>query len=186
MKATMTIMPSDQATANRLMLALGGIVIHFGEFEVALQAAVAVVHHGADEREIGEGDDEKELPEDGLSKGVTYLRKSVKLDGMGPFASDIKRIVSTAYRLANKRNHIMHGYISEFVEETKTVVFHKFNADLRDGILGGSPLPITITELEELREDIAAMASDMLGLAARLTQTFFGESKLLTDFSGDP
>jgi hypothetical protein len=85
-EVAMTVMPSDPATANRLMHALGGIVIHFGEFEVALQAAIVAIHHGADERESGEGDREKQLPEDGLSKGTKYLRKSVKFDGMGPFA----------------------------------------------------------------------------------------------------
>jgi hypothetical protein len=182
----MTVMPSDPATANRLMLALGGIVIHFGEFEVALQAAIVAIHHGADECEIGEGDGEKQLPEDGLSRGAKYLRKSVKFDGMGPFAGDIKRIVLTAKRLAGKRNHIMHGYIFEFVEETKTVVFHKFNVDRSDGTFAGSPLILTIAELEGLRDEMAAMAADMLGLAARLTQAFFGEPKLITDFRSGP
>jgi hypothetical protein len=43
---------------------------------------------------------------------------------MAPFSGDIKRILPTVYRLAVKRNHIVHGFISEYVEKTKTVVFH--------------------------------------------------------------
>jgi hypothetical protein len=141
------------------------------------------IHHGADERESGEGDGEKQLPEDGLSKGTKYLRKSLKFDGMGPFACDISRLVRTAHRLAAKRNYIMHGFISEFVEDSETVLFHKFNVDRSDDTLAGSPLRVTITELEALRDEMAAMVADMAGLGHRLKQLFFsGESKLITNF----
>jgi hypothetical protein len=181
----MTVIPSDPATATRLMLALGGIIIQFGVFEVALQGAVGTIHHGVDERQHGDGDDEKQLPKDMLARNRDYLKKSVQFNGMGPFASDIRRIVSTAKRLAIKRNHIMHGYICEFVEETETVTFRKFNADQTDGIYVGSDLKLTLTDLEALRGEMAAMAQDMGNLGLRLVQTFFGDTRQLLDFSGD-
>jgi len=108
-----------------------------------------------------------------LARNRDYLKKSVQFNGMGPFASDIRRIVSTAKRLAIKRNHIMHGYICEFVEETETVTFRKFNADQTDGIYVGSDLKLTLTDLEALRGEMAAMAQDMGNLGLRLVQTFF-------------
>jgi hypothetical protein len=42
---------------------------------------------------------------------------------------------------------------------------------------------LTIAELEALRDEIAALVADMANLASRITQVFFGESKLITDFS---
>jgi hypothetical protein len=177
-------MPSDPTKAKRLMLALGGIILQFGEFEVALQGAVGTIHHGVDDRESGEGDDEKQLPKDVLTQNRDYLKKSAKFNGMGPFAPDIRRIVNTNKRLANKRNHIMHGYICEFIEETETVTFRKFNVDQTDDIYVGSDLKITLTDLEALRDEMATTAQDMADLGLRLVQTFLGGTKQLLDFSG--
>jgi hypothetical protein len=117
-------------------------------FEVSLQGAVGTIHHGVDVRDHGDGDDEKQLPKDMLAMNRHYLKKSVKFDGMGAFASDIHRVVSTAKNLADKRNHIMHGYICEFVEETETITFRKFNANQTDGVYVASDLKLTLTDLE--------------------------------------
>lgn len=91
------------------------------------------------------------------------------------FADDIKRLVATAKRLSRKRNHIMHGYIYKFVEETQTVLFRKFNVDSSDDTYHGTPLAMTIAEVESLRDETGTMAAEMTDLELRLTQAFFGE-----------
>jgi hypothetical protein len=173
----MTVMPRDPATANRLMLTLGAIVIRFGEFEVARQGAIVTIHHGADERLSGKGDGKKRLPADIFAEGSKYMRESVRFDGMSPFAIDIERIMDTADRLAKQRNHIVHGFIAEFVDETRLVLFRKFNVDRSDDTYLGSPLEMTLADLEMLRDDATAMAAEMTDLAARLLRAFFGDTE---------
>ena len=174
-EAAMTVMPSDQGTANRLMLALGGIVIHFGEFEVARQGAILAVY---EQRLSGERSTKMRLPSDNFSQGTNYMRSSVTFDGMGLFAVDISRIMDTADRLAEKRNYIVHGYIAQFDEETQTALFRKFNVDRDDGTTYvSSPLEMTITELEALRDEAAPMAAEMADLADRLVDAFLGDTE---------
>lgn len=173
----MTVMPRDPATANRLMLALGAIVIRFGEFEVARQGAIVTIHHGADERLSGKGGGNKRLPPDIFAEGSKYMRESVRFDGMGPFAADIERIMDTADRLAKQRNHIVHGFMAQFVEETRLVLFRKFNVSRSDDTYLGSPLEITLADLETLRDDATAMAAEMTDLAARLLRAFFSDTE---------
>lgn len=175
-------LPNDPAAANRLVAAIGQLIIMFGTFETARQSAIVAIHHGADRRESGSGSGKKKLPPDIFSEGSDYMRKSVQFEGMGHFASDIARIMVTADRLADKRNHIVHGFYTQFSEESQTAVFLKFKVDKSDDVYDGKYLHLTIDELEKLRDEAAAMATDMTDLAVRITNRFCGESKLILDF----
>jgi hypothetical protein len=180
----MTAMPRDTDIANRLMLALGAIIIRFGEFELEIRNAIIAIHHGADRRENGEGPDEKLLPSDVFTQGTKYLRSSVKFDGMKPFAADIERVADTAERLAKKRNYIVHGFVKEFVEATQTVIFRKFNVDRKGGIYVGTDLPIALAELEKLRDEATVMTEEMSSLAGQLQHAFIDDdrSERILDF----
>jgi hypothetical protein len=168
----MTAMPRDPEVANRLKLALGGVVISFGEFEVEIRNAIIAIHHGADRRDNGEGPDQKLLPADVFNKGIKYLRRSANFDGMGPYATDTKQIAATATRLARKRNYIVHGFVKEYIEATQTVVFRKFNVDQKAGIYVGTDLPISLDELEVLGDEATAMTVEMSRLAYQLQRAF--------------
>jgi hypothetical protein len=182
----MAIMPSDPATAQRLKLVLGDLVIHFGEFEVARQGAIIVIFHAVDERLSGKGIDKKRLLPDIFSEHSRYMRESVHFDGMGPFAGDIERIMDTADRLAAQRNHIVHGFIAGFEEATQMVLFRKFNVDKSKDLYRGTPLAMTIDELEAFRDEATTMSSEMTQLAARLMQDLFGDTESpVLDFGSD-
>src|SRR5688500_3903782 len=118
-------LPNDPAAANRLVAAIGQLILMFGTFETARQSAIVAIHHGADRRESGSGRDQKKLPPDIFSQGSDYMRNSVHFEGMARFGSDIARIMDTADRLADKRNHIVHGFYMQFSEESQTAVFLK-------------------------------------------------------------
>jgi hypothetical protein len=184
----MHALPIDPAKANRLMLALGGIVLQFGLFEVFLQSAIVVIHHGVDRRESGKGSGNKSLPRDMLSEGIRFMRDSVGFEGMGHFADDIRRVMDVAGRLASRRNHIVHGHFSEFIEDTETAVFLKFKVDRSDDIYSGSHLEITLAELEMLRDEATDLKNEMMKLATGLTEVIFdSDTKLILDFSeSDP
>jgi hypothetical protein len=176
-------LPNDPAAANRLIAAIGQLIIMFGTFETARQSAIVAIHHGTDRRESGKGSGKKRLPPDIFSEGSDYMRKSIQFEGMAPFAGDISRIMDTADRLADKRNHIVHGFYERFSEEDQTAVFLKFKVGKIADIYNGTRLHMTVAELEALRDEAAAMATDITNLAIRLTQQFFGEPKHILDFS---
>jgi hypothetical protein len=175
-------LPNDPAAANRLVVAIGQLILMFGTFETARQSAIVAIHHGADRRESGRGTGSKRLPPDVFSHGSDYMRKSVQFEGMGIFASDIERIMDTADRLAEKRNRIVHGFYMQFDEDSQTAVFQKFNVDKSDDIYAGKSLRLTIDELETLRDEAQALTIDMTNLALRITQLLFGEPELILDF----
>ena len=71
---------------------------------------------------------------------------------------------------------VFDGRIAQFVEETRLVLFRKFNVDRSDDTYLGSPLEITLADLETLRDDATTMAAEMTDLAARLLRAFLGDT----------
>jgi hypothetical protein len=165
----MTVMPSDPNIANRLMLALGGIIIRFADFETDMQGAIRAIH----ERRLELGQhDVAELPRDQFGKCIKYLRDNVKLAGMEPFVADIERITAEVAEIAVVRNFIAHGTLWHFDEATQTVHFRKYRLNDDEP----SHCEITLAELETVRDETAEMAREMFDLAERLQQAFMPDT----------
>ena len=56
------------------------------------------------------------------------------------------------------------------------VLCRKYNVDPSDDTYLGSPLEITLADLETLRDDATTMAAEMTDLAARLLRAFLGDT----------
>jgi hypothetical protein len=179
------VLPSDPRILNELSRLVGAIVLYFGVFEATLQSTILAIHHGADERDP----EDKRLPHDQFTVWTSFMRESVKHDGMGPFAERIVELMDEAERLAPKRNQLVHGYMSSYDEATQTFLFRKFNRqkvkdDLTDEvveILGETPLPITLAELEAYGEQVHAMCIGLSELAPRMMEAFFGQTADVLD-----
>jgi hypothetical protein len=149
-------------------------------FEATLQATIVAIHAGADERDP----EDKRLPHDQLTVWTSFMRESIRHDGMGPFAERIVELMDEAERLAPKRNQLVHGFMSNYDEATQTFLFRKFNRQkvrdiLKDEvveILNETPLRITLAELAAYGEQVRAMWIGLSELTPRIMEAFFGQT----------
>ena len=166
----MTAMPKDPATASRLMLALGGIIVRYADFETDMLGAAQAINERR--HALGHHDDAGlKLPHQS-ARSIKYLRQSLNLPGMELFAADIKRITAKAKEIAVVRNFIAHGTLSLFDEATQTVHFRKYR--MSDD--KASHCKITLAGLEARCAEIATLAAEMAGLSKRIQQALSPET----------
>jgi hypothetical protein len=166
----MTAMPSNPDIANRLMLALGGIIIRFADFETDMQGAITAIHERR--LELGQHAVAK-LPPDQFAPSIEYLRQNLKLPGMESFAAETERITVSVKKIAGIRNFIAHGTLYRFDEKTQTVYFRKYR--LRDD--EPSHCEITLARLEARRDEITTLATEMADLSERMQQAFLPDTE---------
>jgi hypothetical protein len=169
----MTAMPRDPDMANRLMLALGAIIIRYADFEVDMLGAIAAIHERR--HELGHDSDPK-LPSHLSAPSIEYLRENVTLSGMEPFAAEIERITAKAEEIADIRSFIAHGTLSHFDEGTQTVHFRKYKVNKDRSSHSASRREVTLAKLEAVRDETATMAVEMFDLSDRLERRFLGDT----------
>jgi len=161
--------PDDKQFLDRLANALGYIAVNFGQLEFTRTAAISIIFH------FIEGRDQvrKKLPYT-FSGSTEFLCACADgLPALAPFADEIRSLMDESKRLAEKRNHVLHGFVSDYLKDTETLVFRKVDPMKSDkNMHAETVLRITFAELEELGEQSRELSARMISFTQRLLGAF--------------
>lgn len=153
-----------------LAMAIGGMILSWGTVEVSLNISIAVLFNSAGGKHHA---DKNEVPV-AMGRKLKFLRLCFKkIEALVSFRNDGLALCQRAGLLADKRNDIIHGYVSEYDSKTEKFTFTTLGSDKDVPLIKGQP-KYTIHEIMEIGGACITLGSDFADFAKRLTNKFVG------------
>lgn len=152
-----------------LSMAIGGIVLAWGSAEASLTMCVAMVfqlaegHHHAEEIPIA------------MKRKLRFLRLCLRrISILEPFRNDGLALFERTGRLAEVRNDLVHGFLSEVDTKTMTFTFTGLGSIKDQPVITGQPR-YTMTQLLDFGLHSMNLAEEVVAFAQRLSETLIPE-----------
>jgi hypothetical protein len=161
--------PATKKFVSDLATAVGLVVVGFAQFEFSLNNAMEIIYEYAGGRETIQ----PELPRN-LTNRIQFMKDSArKLPKLCSYRAEILALMATAMKISKTRDHIIHGYVSEYDKKTKILVFIKADPERPTmSRLKLDTLRIAIPALVGIGDATLDLAIDMAQLCSRIEKAF--------------
>lgn len=153
---------------NRVSFSIGHMALGFGFFETMLNTSVRVIF-----QHVGKPKGIRVIPKD-LSSRLDFMRDAVEqFPVLDTWRSDIEHCVTAARGLKDTREHVLHGAMMDYNEQTGVVTFIRLDVEKphkQSHVV--VPLRIKVATLAGKGDAAMALSARMMPVTDRLLQTF--------------